>query len=145
MLSLKIKHSFTIIEILVAIALLSLLSVFVSSNSLKLIRNHEKTTAIKQIEEELFFAKQLAIHYQATVFVDISMENGNLVLRRNCFQSPKAPKIYFKETVIKKVKTLHPQRIAFHSSGYVYPFSFDLYFYKHNNPISLSDQIFIDR
>ena len=89
------KSSFTLLEIVVALSLLSAFAAFVGSRGLDLLHSYQKKGALGRLDGEIDLARHLALNYQSPVYCIFENTSEGLLLSKRCYEASRAPAVYF--------------------------------------------------
>jgi prepilin-type N-terminal cleavage/methylation domain-containing protein len=124
----RARRAFTLLEIVIALALLSLIGTLVGVQTVQLLRTHRFASEIEQFFTSVREAQVLALNYTTDHAIDISLENG-IVYYQITTDEPFSPQVLDQRKIAckqisqiffdqRKEKKLH---FAILSSGSIEP------------------------
>jgi Tfp pilus assembly protein FimT len=117
------QRAFTLLELFVCFAILTLISTFFISKSKSFLDEHKFQSSSKKIQREILLTKNLAITYNIDIEFLLEQKNGKIYLTRktnflpNTIRSLFFENIYISNVMIGKEDEI--KEIKFYSSGWI--------------------------
>ncbi len=114
------KNAFTLIEIMISMALLSVISSCFVYKGWDLLCEHRFLSSVRRVQAEVYSAKLNALTYQIDITLKLTEEVGKSVLFIEASNVPKAlSSVMNKKIGLPNLKL--QKEIIFYSNGYTYP------------------------